>query len=180
MNNKKVIIALALLFGMAFGFSLTFAYNTDEVVMANKFKLAEWKTVYTENFESPSNWITCETVDKTIIIKNESDVDVAVRLKLAESWIDEDGHELPLTSATSGHKMAQIQYLRQSGWTENADGYFYYNTDLGENETTRTLTTGVTLNCDANLAADTDYANATYRLAITAQTIQADAKSAWQ
>ena len=181
MNNKKVIIALALLFGMCFGFSLTLAYNMDESVMANKFQLAEWKTVFTEDFESPSNWVTCQTVDKTIIVKNESNIDASVRIKLEEQWLKKDGTELPLVSETSGYQMAQINFLEESGWTkDNNDGYYYYDVDLKKNESTKSLTTGVTLNCDANLDVDVDYAGATYHLKYTVQMIQADKKDEWR
>jgi len=178
MNNKKVIIAIALLFGICFVFSLTFAYSTDESVLENKFKLGEWKTVYTEEFESPSNWVTCETIDKTITVKNESDTDVAVRIKLEEQWLSKDNEPLSLYSNASDVRMAQINMANTDKW-EKRGAYYYYNINLRANETAVTPISGVTLNCDANLNDDVDYAGGTYRLKATAQTIQASQKDEW-
>ena len=179
-NNKKAIVALALLFGVSFGFMMTFAVNRDSATFNNNFGLAEWKTVFTEEFESPSNWTTCETVEKTITVKNESNIDAAVRIKIEEQWLKNDGTELPLMSAASGNQMAIINFTENSGWEKALDGYYYYNVDLHKNDETTSLTTSVTLNCDANLSIDADYAAATYHLKFTAQTIQYDQKSAWR
>lgn len=179
MKNKKAILALALLFGAAFGFFMTMAYNTDRATLNNDFTLGTWKTVFEETFDAPSNWITCETISKEITVKNESNVKATARIRLEEQWLKKDGTQLPIVSEVSGYQLAQINFLENSGWTYHADGYYYYDTDLEEGETTQTLTTGVTLNCDANLNEDADYANADYHLTFTAQTIQADAKNEW-
>jgi len=180
-NNKKIIVALALLFGISFGLMATFAFSRNSSIFNNRFDLAEWKTVFTEEFKSPSNWTTCETVEKTITVKNESNIDAAVRIKIDEQWLKSDGTtELPLVSATSGKQMAIINFTENSGWEKSLDGYYYYDVDLRENEETTSLTTSVTLNCDANLGVDADYAAATYHLKFTAQTIQYDQKSAWR
>ena len=179
MKNKKAIIALALLFGAAFGFCMTMAYNTDRASYNNDFTLGTWKTVFEETFDAPSNWITCETIDKEITVKNESNVKASVRIRLEEQWLKKDGTQLPIVSEDSGYQLAQINFLENSGWTYHADGYYYYDVDLEEGDTTQSLTTGVTLNCDANLNDDTEYANADYHLTFTAQTIQANAKNEW-
>ncbi len=179
-NNKKAIVALALLFGVSFGFMMTFAVNRDSATFNNNFGLAEWKTVFTEEFESPSNWTTCEEIEKILTVKNESNIDAAVRIKIDEQWLKNDGTELPLMSAASGNQMAIINFTENSGWEKALDGYYYYNVDLHKNDETTSLTTSVTLNCDANLSIDADYAAATYHLKFTAQTIQYDQKSAWR
>jgi cysteine desulfurase len=82
--------------------------------------------------------------------------------------------------------MAQINFTPNSGWTKEGS-YYYYDTDLAKGATTSSLITGVTLNCDANLdttataAANADgvYANANYKLKITAQAIEAESKADW-
>ena len=180
MKNKKVILSVLALIAVA-GISFTIAYSRDRSIIANNLEFGSWKTVFTEDFDAPTNWMTCETIDKTITIKNESKSTAAVRIIIEEKWLKSDGvTELPLVSAVSGNQMAQINFLANSGWTHDVGGYYYYDTDLAENETTASLTTGVTLNCDANLDEDEDYANATYHLKFTAQSIQPDAVGNWK
>lgn len=180
MKNKKVIISLIALFSASFVFMATMAYSHDGAIFSNQFAVGEWKTVFTEEFDAPSDWVTCETADKTITVKNESNIDAAVRIKIDEQWIANDGTTvLPLISA-SGNQMAIINFTENSGWQRDVDGYYYYDVDLHQNDETTSLTTGVTLNCDANLNVDTEYASATYKLKFTAQTIQYDQKSAWR
>ena len=153
------------------------AYSQDRSILSNELVLPEYKTVFAESFSAPTNWTTCETVEKTVTVKNEAGGPVAVRIKIDESWENSLGETLPLVSATSRLRMAQINEAQNSGWTRYGD-YFYYNSDLEAGSTTTSPITGVTLNCNANLGAGADdvYSNAQYRLKITAQTIQADAK----
>ena len=179
MKNKKVIIFLIALFGVASIFMITMAYSHDDAHMGNEFAIGDWKTVFTEEFSSPSDWITCETIDKTITVKNEADADASVRIIIEEQWIGKDGNILPLTSTYTGNRLAQINFATNSGWTEKPGGYYYYDANLQKNEITSSLITGVTLNCEANLDEDVEYGGATYHLKATAQTIQADRKTAW-
>lgn len=158
---------------------ITMAYSHDDARMDNDFTIGDWKTVFAEEFSSPSGWITCETIDKTITVKNEADADASVRIIIEEQWMDKNGNVLPVVSTSTGHRLAQINFTANSGWTEKPGGYYYYDVDLHKNETTSSLTTGVTLNCDVNLEEDVEYSNATYHLKYTAQSIQADRKAAW-
>ena len=173
-KNKKAIMALAFLFGLSFGFSMTWSYSMDSSNMANQFHLNTWQTLFTEVFDSPSDWITCQNIEKTITATNKTGEPIAVRMKLEESWISKDGRELPLVSATSGNRMAEIQFAQNAHWSAlDEAGYTYYDYNLTDNGTTTSPITGVTLNCLANLSVDTDYADATYHLKITAQAIDA-------
>ncbi len=176
-KDKKVLFfALSALFLVAFG--VTFAVSRDRSPFHNNFNLAESKVLFTEQFDSPPNWLTCEEVEKTINIKNESETPVAVRLKLEEQWIAKDGTELPLISDTSGYMMAIIDLVGNSSWVyDDVDDYYYYTPTLGVNDTTSPFMRGVMLNCDANLDEDKAYSDADYHLKITAQTVEADKKA---
>ena len=161
----------------------TIAFNHDRSILPNRFNLASYKTLYTEDFEAPENWITCQTIDKTLTVTNDasSSGPVSVRVRLEEKWLDNRGREMPLVSENSGLTMAQINFTENSGWVK--DGmYYYYENDLAPGETTSSLISGVTLNCDANLdsdsGADRAYAGRPYYLKMVAQTIESEHKNA--
>ncbi|MBR3322472.1 hypothetical protein IKG13_00165 [Candidatus Saccharibacteria bacterium] len=183
-SKKTLVFALPALFLLSFGVSL--AVSHDRATMANNFKLGgAYETLFVETFDSPQNWITCETIDKSLVVTNDTDSSgsISVRLKLEEQWIAADGTTvLPLVSAASGLTMAQIDFTPNSGWTKQGV-YYYYDSDLAKNATTSSLITGVTLNCNANIdsvaGADSAYGDATYHLKITAQAINAESKSEW-
>ncbi len=186
---KKRLLVLPIIGVASAVISVTIAYSQDRSVMNNVFELAGYHTIYTETFDAPMNWSTCETIPKTIAITNDiaSTGDIAVRIKLEEQWIASDGvTELPLKSPTSNKTMAIINFADNSGW-EKQGSYYYYGNDLAKGVSSSSLMTGVTLNCDANIdttdtaASDADslYSGATYRLKITAQSIKADLKDSW-
>jgi len=186
MKKRGKLIAIVSAVAIA-GVGITFAVSRDQSVLNNNFDIATYSTTATESFASPSGWRTCQTVPKIITVTNNSNMDVAVRIKLDEEWVASDGTtKLPLVSAASGLTMAQIEFTPDSGWTKKG-AYYVYDTNLAANATTSSLITGVTLNCDANLdtsataavTSDGAYADATYHLKATIQTIQADAKNSW-
>lgn len=185
LKNKRPIVFVCVLGAISFVIGGVFAVSHDRAVISGKITLSGYKTIYTETFDAPVNWLTCETIDKLFTVTNDSDSSgpVAVRVKLEEQWLASDGTtELPLVSATSGLTMAQINFPQNSGWTKEGS-YYYYDTDLAKGATTNPLMTSVTLNCDANIdsmsGADKDYGDATYHLKITTQSIEAENKGSW-
>ncbi len=156
-----------------------FAISNDSSLFQNPFGVATYETTATETFTSPTNWMTCETVDKTITVTNNSSVPIAARISLTENWKDADGNALFLTFTDENDNTQNwaIININTDDWTK--DGYYYYyKEDLAPGATSSTFMTGVTLNCDANLVGST-HNNATYTLSATVQTIAADSKSAW-
>ena len=181
MKRKRTIFAIAGV-GVIALVGATFAVSQNSTILNNIFGVGTFETTFHEEFESPSNWATCETIDKEFTITNNSNVPAAVRVSLEEQWIAADGTTiLPLVSSASNLQMAQINLNDNSGWEKKTGGYYYYDVNLGANESTQTLLTGVTLNCDANLDTDADgaYAGATYHLKIKGEAIQADRIAAW-
>ncbi len=177
LRNKKTLgifaaFALLLIGG-------TFAVSRDTSILANLFRIGIYKTSATEVFNSPSNWMTCETVEKSITVKNEGSMPVAARIKIDESWVDKDGNTLPLvfTDDNNNTQNWAVIDINTTDWIKDGE-YYVYKEDLAPNATTSTFMTGVTLNCDANLA-DSAYSNATYTLTATIQTIDANYKSEW-
>ncbi len=184
--SKRRLLVFAIPVIALIGIGGIIAYSRDRSTFTNNFKLAGYQTLFTETFDAPQNWKTCDTIDKTITVTNDADSSdsVAVRVKLEEQWLASDGTtELPLVSVASGLTMAQINFTPNSGWTKKGD-YYYYDTDLAKGATTSSLITGVTLNCDANLSvnepgSDGAYADGTYYLKITAQAIDTKNKDEW-
>ena len=181
--DKKAIPALIVFVVLLGVVGTTIALSKSRSVMSNQFHPATYTTAYTDTFDAPSTWITCQTVDKTFTVTNSSSSSgpVGVRVKIEEQWLDSRDRELPLVSENTGLTMAQIHFTENSGWTK--DGlYYYYDADLAPGETTTSLVTGVTLNCDANLDAgpgtDNAYSEANYHLRFVAQTIEAEHKGA--
>ncbi len=181
MKKKGALVAIGGIV-VAAGIGVTWAVTHDLSVINNDLALANYQTTFTENFTSPPNWQTCQTVSKTITATNNSNVPIAVRVKLEGTWTAADGvTNLPNVSSASGLTMAVINYANSSDWTQEG-GYYVYNTDLAPNTTTTSVLSGVTLNCEANLdeSADGAYAGATYNLKATFQTIQADKREEWK
>lgn len=164
-------VALALA-GVVVG---TFAVSQNSAVLNNVFEIADYETTFTEEFQAPSNWKTCDTVDKKIYVKNDTDVDIVARVKLDEEWTAANGMGLPLVSNGSGERMAIVNMTDNSGWT--LDGTYYYSPTLAPGQTSTSVISGVTLNCDANLDEDYRYGNAQYKLSAKVETIQADRAS---
>ena len=164
-------VALALA-GVVVG---TFAVSQNSTVLNNVFEIANYETQFIEEFDAPSNWKTCDTVDKKIYVKNNTDVDIVARVKLDEEWNAANGMGLPLVSNGSGERMAIVNMTDNSGWT--LDGTYYYSPTLAPGQTSTSVISGVTLNCDANLDVDYRYGNAEYKLSAKVETIQADRAS---
>lgn len=171
-KRKQLVLSLGALaiVGTAIGF--TTAISHDSSVMNNEFQISDFETQFVETFNSPSNWKTCETVNKEIKVKNNTGADIVARIKLEEEWTASDGMGLPLVSNGSGERMAIINMTQNSGWT--LDGTYYYSPTLAAGETSTSVISGVTLNCAANLAVDARYANANYKLSAKVETIQAE------
>ena len=171
--KKMALPVLAAVFALAalvVGF--TIAHSRDRSVLANVFEINNYQVQFTDTFQSPSNWITGQTVPKEIKVKNDTNTPVIARVKLTETWDSKDGMGLPLVGAQSNVRMAVVNYLENSGW--QLDGTWWYSPVLQPGETSTSLITGVTLNEDADLGADWRYGGATYKLSAKAEVIQSD------
>ena len=92
MKNKKSLFAIVgILIVAAVG--TTVALYTSNVILANNFSMADYKTETTESFVSPENWQPCDTTTKTISVTNKGSVDVVARIKLDDYWEDKDGNQ---------------------------------------------------------------------------------------
>ena len=143
-KSKKTIIAIVLIAVLAIGGTL--AYYTSSSTFDNVFETAEYKTVATEVFESPTNWKPGDTTPKTITVKNEGDINARVRVCISDSWLAADGTTtLPNHDATNNIDIAVINPANTSDWTYFMGCYYYLN-ELEPNETTNSPIESVTFN----------------------------------
>lgn len=176
----------------------TLAYFTTSDEIANYFSTAKYEAQIIEQFESPDKWQPGTTTSKTIVAKNNGNIDMAVRASYTEKWVSKNGTELELKDSNN-NDVAIINF--NSGWTKADDGYYYYGsksnlTKLESGQTSTSFISGVTFNpnTQATLSKSTSadgktitystsgngYDGAKYTLTLKVETIQYDqATNAW-
>lgn len=194
MRKKRIIavIGLAALTALVGG---TVAYLNDSNSFENNFKLASGEVEYTETFESPRNWKSCDTTPKTLVITNKSDTPVAARFKMEEYWkvngSTSAGKTSDLSLTHQNQRVAIINFQNQNDWEQKGD-WWVYKATLNKDQSTSSLLASVTYNCSINFVDDVTYSadgktgitntntydNAKYHLDITAQTVPATQKEA--
>ena len=190
-SNSRLIIALVVLVMIAGVIGVTFAYFQSQQTFSNVFQTKPYSTEFTENFTSPNNWIPGTTTPKNVTAKNTGQVDVAVRVSYTEEWTSANG--TTLSGSQGDNKAAIINLSNESNWVYS-NGYYYYSSILGQNQSTNSFIESVTFNelIEADYTCtDEDgikkctstgngYDGATYKLTIKVETIQADAyQDAW-
>ena len=166
-KSKKALLAIGALSAVLV-FVGTIAYNQDFMQFANNFELATDISEFSDTFESPSSWAPCTETPKVAIATNKAKSARYVRMKISDYWrtanttTPESDHEttdLSLTWNDGGttKSYAIINMQNEDKWTASEDGWYYYNTTLGENESTDSLLKSVTFNCEVNTAGEVTY-----------------------
>ena len=147
-NKRTLVIAGVSLLGI--GIVGTIAYNQNSMLFRNLFQLHSGVVSFTEEFNSPDNWTPCQEVDKTAIATNHDTIPRYARMKINEYWrknntttptTDHTTTDLPLTWDDNGtiRNYAVINTQNDAHWTLKSDGYYYYDTALGKDESTLSL-----------------------------------------
>ena len=195
-KNKKIVMSLILLFviGIVVG---TFAIFNSSVPFINNFLSGTYVAKMYETFESPSNWELGTTTPKEVYVENKGSIPIAVRARFQkQEWKSKNNTYLPLkqTQQIDGEEIlveaAIINFAENSGWTKNEeDGWYYYNSNLAQNEKTNAFIESVTFNKDIILdmncneegtgctTSNEGYAGATFTLVVEIQTAQANKAS---
>ena len=178
--NKKNRLALA---GVALAAILTvggsLAYFTDTDTRTNVMTLGKVEGTLTESTDE-ENTTTTETgieyndpimpgqsVSKKPIVSTTSDSESAyARVKVTVEGTYADGSTIPAAELA---KIA-FNYNTTAGWNLSTDGYVYYNTALTAGQSTPEVFTTVTFPSEWN----NDFANASVRVIVTGELIQAD------
>lgn len=189
LKNKKYLITILAVFLVA-GF--TFAYFQSSASFVNIFNTGTYRVVTTEEFVGPENWAPGQEIPKTITSTNEGTIPAAVRVSYTEQWLKEiDGVETDITSQVSSGTVI-INLDNTNDWIQEGN-YYYYKYILKPTETTTSFIRSVTLDSNINGAtcvmsqdgltqtceSNNPALEATYKLTITKETVQADKYSEW-
>lgn len=178
-KNKKPLIALVLLLLIG-AVGVTYAYFTNSKTFDNIFKVNDgYNPDITEEFESPEDWMPGEEITKRIVVTNNvNNVPIAVRVKYTEEWKTATGTTLSGNLA-DGTRAAVIKFSNQSEWTKVGEYYYYFKT-IPAGDKSSSFLESVTLSNNLDSTDDANYIGATYKMTVTAETIQATgAASEW-
>ena len=192
-KNKKVIIIILLVI-IVLGIGGVFAYYSSSNSFENTFSTQVFKTIATEEFESPTNWKPGDVTPKTIKVKNDGEVDAYARVCVSDSWTSKNNSTLSNHSDDLNEDIAILVLDNENDWTY-LDGCYYYNSILAPNEETNSPISAVkfnekytgdvvctndnatkTITCES---ANNSYAGATYKLTLTVDTIQDKGLGRW-
>lgn len=138
MKKKKLPLIALILIGVIGIVGGTIAFFTSEVTFPNIFKTKKFSTYFEENFKSPDNWLPGTTTEKEVIVTNNGNVEVAVRVSYEEKWESADGTPLPLTINGSTEKIVELNYHNNlTDWitkTEKGKTYYYYKRALKKDQ----------------------------------------------
>ncbi len=147
----------------------TIAYYADSQTYSNVFPTLDAEVAeYVEHFTPEEDWTPCAETPKTAIATNKTNANRYVRMKFVDYWrvknsttpeTDHATTDLPLywTDENGQHRYTIINLQNEDDWTLQSDGWYYYNTPIGKDESTTSLLKSVTFNCEANLVGEIRY-----------------------
>lgn len=177
MNKKKLsalLLAGTLTAGVVGG---TFAWFTSQDSVTNQFTTGATDDPNNpdagidiwEKFEEPTNVVPGTTTDKLVQVKNTTNYDQFIRVKITPKWENEK------LNTTEGLGYLDLNFVKanlgsgQGQWLKDGD-YYYYIGKVAGGTFTNTLLESVTLkNTTPN-----EYKNQKYQVEVKADSIQAD------
>ena len=182
-NMKKsatLLISLALLLLVTAGATLAY-YFTKTGSVTNTFTPSQVACAVVEGTNAPVDGATVNTgnTKEDVKIKNTGDTDAYIRVALVVNWMKQDGTVWAVKPVPdTDYKMV---LNLSNGWSQGADGYYYYSSAVAKDNMTGTLITSAVQLQDA---PEADYS---LSIEIVAEAIQADgiaasytAQEAWQ
>ena len=156
-KNKKVISAISALAALAL-LAGSFAYWSQTHSVENPFNTGKkYASTVIEDFkpEEGEDWQPGVKVEKGVQVANTGDQDLIIRVKIDEKWVRAGATYKELKAETDKSKVyvanqavaddglvatddsVVIKHLSNSTkWTDGGDGWYYYNVNLEEGETT--------------------------------------------
>ncbi len=173
MNKKKLsalLLAGTLTAGVVGG---TFAWFTSQDSVTNQFTTGATDDPNNpdagidiwEKFEEPTNVVPGTTTDKLVQVKNTTNYDQFIRVKITPKW-EKDGLD---TSYLDLNFVKNSIGNGQGQWLKDGD-YYYYIGKVAGGKFTNTLLESVTLKNET----PNEYKNQKYQVIVDADSIQAD------
>lgn len=122
----SVVTVITLLISNA---TVAYIYTSTEAV-ENYFAIAEVKCDIVEEFS--------DNVKSNVAVKNTSETDEYIRVKLVINWMSEDTAKVFAHSPVLNTDYS-ISFGNSDLWKLGVDGYWYYLEPLGKGETTQVL-----------------------------------------
>ena len=134
-NGTIVATFCVIIFGVI---GVTLAYYRTNNSYTNEFDASKYKIKTEEVFESPTDWKPGDVTPKTVNVKNEGEVEAAVKVCFREKWEDKDGNELPMKGVILNYKKHyENNWLIECNY-DNKTCFYYYKA-LEPNEITEDL-----------------------------------------
>ena len=188
MTRKRKIAAVIFSLLILLTIGGIYAYWTKYNELFRKYNSYIYAVSLHEFFNSPTDWRPGEDVAKMVSVKNSGEYPSAVRVKLTESWKNnETNEELPLQQ--NSENIAIIHFANPDKWVKIGDYYYYYK-QLDPNTETELIIDKVTLNpnvskieCNpirdevehtyfGNCKDTSNYNKATYTLEVEMESVQ--------
>lgn len=161
-RNKLSLLVASMILIAVFGVFGTVAYLTTKTdSITNTFTASTITPGIEEKFDGETK--------SDVKLKNLGDIDAYIRAAVVISWVSEDGSKVSADVPTSAdYTMAGPA----DGWVKSTDGYYYYTSKVGADQSTKNLINSVKLE-DGVTPPEGYY----FSVEILAQAIQADPAS---
>ena len=166
---KKICLGVMPILALIIGFTLSY-YLTNNTIN-NDFKSTIYGSTLIKECNAPNKWWAGDSYTCEISGRNESDIDVALRIIVYPEWTDDSNTNLNNTFSydvynaqtneydTVTEDYAQIHFINSNDWIYDGEIYiddvwdygkvYYYKNKLSKNQLTSLLTDQVTYNINA-------------------------------
>ena len=166
---KMIFLGVMPIFLFIIGFTLAYYYTSD--IINNNFDTTYYGATIEKNCNPPYEWWPGEEYTCEISGRNESDIDVALRITVYQSWRDEYYYNAQASNRfiynvydeeeddyyPVEEDRAIINYINSNDWIDGgstdysnySEHIFYYKYKLSKGESTSLLTDKITYNTNS-------------------------------
>lgn len=131
-------IAAALLSGVVL-LGAAYAYMTDRASTENVIYVGHNVSEIEESYTPPTLTEGVNSYEKSVVVRNKGSVDCFVRVYLAFSDSEAEGHSELSGDGQTWYQAAEYAQHLPAGWISGRDGYYYYARPLKSGEATTAL-----------------------------------------